>query len=75
MLLYPESILQSGKDIKTKKSGTEENIEEVSPMEKVESVRASDAEGVIVECVKEKGKLRIRPVSAGYHSKKPLRLP
>ncbi len=38
-------------------------------MERVESVRESDAEGVIVQCIKEKGKLRIRPVSQGYYGK------
>ncbi len=36
-------------------------------MENVETVGESDVDGVIVECVKEKGKLRIRPVSAGYN--------
>ncbi len=55
--------------MKTKKIKSKDNLEEITPMERVESVRASDAEGVIVECVKEKGKLRIRPVSAGYYGK------
>ncbi len=47
------------------KSG--KNVVEVAPMENVETVGESDVDGVIVECVKEKGKLRIRPVSPGYN--------
>ncbi len=58
---------QKGKQrkVKTVKSG--KNVVEVAPMQDVETVQETEVDGVIVQCVKEKGKLRIRPVSAGYN--------
>ena len=42
----------------------------VSPMTRVDSVSSQEARGgIIVHCVKDKGKLRIRALSDGYNSR------
>ncbi len=41
----------------------------IQPKEGVEAVAAGSTEGVTVKCVRENGKLRIKPVSQGYHGK------
>ena len=44
----------------------------ISPMTKVDSVTSEEAKGgIIVHCVKDKGKLRIRALSDGYNSRSP----
>jgi len=46
----------------------------VTPTTEVETTRSAGS-GVVVECYKEGGKLRVRPVSTGYHKKWNVQFP
>eukprot|EP01102_Stenamoeba_stenopodia_P010467 TRINITY_DN3155_c0_g1_i2.p1 TRINITY_DN3155_c0_g1~~TRINITY_DN3155_c0_g1_i2.p1 ORF type:complete len:350 (+),score=85.74 TRINITY_DN3155_c0_g1_i2:87-1136(+) len=52
----------------TKTKFTQEGTAQSSVVETVEIAREASAGDIVCECIKEGGRLRIRPVSAGYNS-------
>ena len=60
--------LQKGKTPKAKQQKEDKKAKAVEVSESVESTTDASV-GIIVQCIKEGGKVRVRPLSGGYNSK------